>query len=75
MPALWWGGIVQDVALIASVGHLSVYPNYLIDKVAYNQSGPMNVMMPFTAAAGILTYAWPFAESQSSLIAVTVIYG
>jgi len=32
-------------------------------------------MIPFTAAAGILTYAWPFAQSKLSLIAVTVIYG
>ncbi|KAF9555809.1 MFS general substrate transporter [Agrocybe pediades] len=37
--------------------------------------GPMNVMVPFTAVAGILTYAWPFAETESSLIAVTVLYG
>ena len=35
----------------------------------------MNVMIPFTAGAGILTYAWPFAQSKPSLIAVTVIYG
>lgn len=37
--------------------------------------GPMNVMIPFTAAAGIVTYAWPFAQTKASLIAVTVIYG
>ena len=37
--------------------------------------GPMNIMIPFTAWSGILTYAWPFAKSKSSLIAVTVIYG
>jgi len=35
----------------------------------------MNVLIPFTAIAGILTYAWPFAQSKSSLIAVTVVYG
>lgn len=35
----------------------------------------MNIMIPFTAWTGILTYAWPFAKSKSSLIAVTVIYG
>jgi len=32
-------------------------------------------MIPFTAASGILTYAWPFAQTKESLIAVTVIYG
>ncbi|TEB39436.1 MFS general substrate transporter [Coprinellus micaceus] len=38
-------------------------------------AGPMNVMIPFTAAAGILTYAWPYANSKGSLIAVTLLYG
>jgi len=28
-----------------------------------------------TFFAGILTYAWPFAKSEGSLIAVAVIYG
>lgn len=37
--------------------------------------GPINVMVPFTAAAGILTYAWPFAQSKGSLISVTLLYG
>jgi MFS family permease len=37
--------------------------------------GAMNVMIPFTASAAILTYAWPFAETKASLIAVVVIYG
>ncbi|KAF8902813.1 MFS general substrate transporter [Gymnopilus junonius] len=37
--------------------------------------GPMNVMLPFTTCAAVLTYAWPFAQTKSSLIAVTIIYG
>ncbi|KAF8647499.1 hypothetical protein AX16_006704 [Volvariella volvacea WC 439] len=37
--------------------------------------GPMNVMIPFTAASGILTYAWPFARTKTTLIVVTVLYG
>ncbi|KAF8065358.1 major facilitator superfamily domain-containing protein [Lyophyllum atratum] len=37
--------------------------------------GPANIMIPFTAVAGVLTYAWPFARTQSSLIAVVVLYG
>jgi MFS family permease len=37
--------------------------------------GAMNVLIPFTIAAGILTYIWPFAQSKSCLIAVTVIHG
>ncbi|KAF9443207.1 MFS general substrate transporter [Macrolepiota fuliginosa MF-IS2] len=42
----------------------------LADKI-----GPLNVMIPFTFFAGILTYAWPFTRSTSSLVVVTLIYG
>ncbi|KAI5985639.1 MFS general substrate transporter [Pisolithus albus] len=37
--------------------------------------GPLNVMIPFTGLAGILTFAWPYASSQGALIGVSVIYG
>ncbi|KAJ3565582.1 hypothetical protein NP233_g7544 [Leucocoprinus birnbaumii] len=37
--------------------------------------GHLNIMIPFTLFAGILTYAWPFTHSTASLIVVTVIYG
>lgn len=35
----------------------------------------MNVMIPFTFIAGILTYAWPFSRSIGGLIVVTLLYG
>jgi MFS family permease len=38
-------------------------------------SGSLNVMIPYTFIAGILTYAWPFTRSTASLIVVTLIYG
>ncbi|KAF9258994.1 MFS general substrate transporter [Marasmius fiardii PR-910] len=37
--------------------------------------GPINFMAPTTLAAGILTYAWPFARTKGASIAVAVIYG
>ncbi|KAI6036000.1 MFS general substrate transporter [Pisolithus microcarpus] len=37
--------------------------------------GPLNVMIPFTGLAGILTFAWPYASSEGALIGVSVIYG
>ncbi|KAI6040592.1 MFS general substrate transporter [Pisolithus marmoratus] len=37
--------------------------------------GPLNVMIPFTGLAGILTFAWPYASGQGALIGVSVIYG
>jgi len=38
-------------------------------------TGPLNVIIPFTAAAGIITLVWPLATSESSLIAISVVYG
>lgn len=38
-------------------------------------AGPLNVMMPATFVAGILTYAWPFASSVASWVVIAVIYG
>lgn len=38
-------------------------------------TGAINVMIPLTALTGILTYVWPFARTQASLVLVTVIYG
>jgi MCP family monocarboxylic acid transporter-like MFS transporter 10 len=37
--------------------------------------GPMNVIIPTTLVAGVLTYAWPFATSTAPLIVVTIFYG
>ncbi|KAJ7580900.1 major facilitator superfamily domain-containing protein [Mycena floridula] len=37
--------------------------------------GPINVMIPLTTIAGILTYIWPFARTDATLITVVVLYG
>ena len=35
----------------------------------------MNIMIPFTAVAGILTYIWPFVRGKAAYIVVAIIYG
>ncbi|OCH88814.1 MFS general substrate transporter [Obba rivulosa] len=37
--------------------------------------GALNIMIPATFIAGILTYAWPFATSKGAIIVIAVIYG
>jgi len=37
--------------------------------------GALNVMIPSTFVAGILTYAWPFARTEGEFIVIAVIYG
>jgi len=47
-----------------------VLSGYFSDRV-----GCLNVMIPTTLLAGVTTFAWPFAHSVRSLIAIAVIYG
>ncbi|EIW84681.1 MFS general substrate transporter [Coniophora puteana RWD-64-598 SS2] len=47
-----------------------ILAGYFADRV-----GAITIMTPFTVVAGVLTFAWPFARTQGSLIAVAVIYG
>ncbi|KAI0761308.1 MFS general substrate transporter [Trametes elegans] len=37
--------------------------------------GPLNVLIPGTLIAGVMTYAWPFATTKGPLIVVAIIYG
>lgn len=57
---------------IANAGSMfgRFFAGFLGDKI-----GPLNVMIPFTAVAGLLTYAWPFIKTEVVLLGVTVAYG
>jgi len=37
--------------------------------------GAVNIMAPFTLVAAIMTYVWPLARTERSLIAVAIVYG
>lgn len=37
--------------------------------------GSINIMAPFTAVAGILTYAWPYIHGERGYVALAVFYG
>jgi MFS transporter, MCT family, solute carrier family 16 (monocarboxylic acid transporters), member 10 len=37
--------------------------------------GPINILIPFTAAAGVVTYIWPFVDSTAAFVVISVIYG
>ncbi|GLB34493.1 putative monocarboxylate [Lyophyllum shimeji] len=60
--------------LVAIANASSLFGRFTAGSLA-DRWGPANIMIPFTAVAGILTYAWPFARSEASLIVVVVIYG
>ncbi|KAM5538093.1 hypothetical protein V8D89_008290 [Ganoderma adspersum] len=37
--------------------------------------GPLNVMIPFTFIAGVMTYIWPFVKTTGGYIAIAIVYG
>ncbi|KAI8975863.1 MFS general substrate transporter [Trametes punicea] len=37
--------------------------------------GPLTVITPITAVAGVLTYAWPYAKNTGGYVAIAVLYG
>ena len=37
--------------------------------------GALNIMIPATTVAGILTYIWPFVTTKGGYIAVALVYG
>ncbi|KAF9258995.1 MFS general substrate transporter [Marasmius fiardii PR-910] len=69
-------GVPEDLSfyLVAIANASSMFGRFtagiVVDKI-----GPVNFIAPTTFLAGILTFAWPFAKSLSSLIAIAIIYG
>ncbi|KAJ6519091.1 major facilitator superfamily domain-containing protein [Mycena sanguinolenta] len=43
--------------------------------IASDRIGPLNVMIPMTLIAAGMTFAWPYAQTQASLIVIAALYG
>lgn len=39
------------------------------------ETGPLNVIIPFTTVAAGMTFAWPFITSKGGYIALALVYG
>ncbi|KAJ7881820.1 major facilitator superfamily domain-containing protein [Mycena olivaceomarginata] len=63
-----------DVYLLA-IANASSGVGRIMTGLLADRIGCMSVMIPGTLLAAIVTYAWPFATSLRSLIAVSIIYG
>ncbi|KAJ7926158.1 major facilitator superfamily domain-containing protein [Mycena leptocephala] len=63
-----------DVYLLA-IANASSGVGRIMTGLLADRIGCMSVMIPGTLLAAIVTYAWPFAGSLPSLIAVAIIYG
>ena len=69
-------GISSDFAfyLVAIANASSMFGRFCAG-ILSDQIGPLNVMIPFTSVAGILTYAWPFTKTEATLLGVAIAYG
>ena len=39
------------------------------------RTGALNIMIPSTAVAGIMTYIWPFVTNKGGYIGIAIVYG
>ncbi|KAF9017421.1 MFS general substrate transporter [Hymenopellis radicata] len=69
-------GIDQNFSfyLVSIVNASSAVGRYCAGGLA-DRMGAMNVMIPFTIASAVVTFAWPFAVTKGGLIAIAVVYG
>ncbi|KAF8182231.1 MFS general substrate transporter [Mycena galopus ATCC 62051] len=63
-----------DVYLLA-IANASSGVGRIMTGLLADRIGCMSVMIPGTLLAAMVTYAWPFATSLRSLVAVSIIYG
>ncbi|TFK19145.1 MFS general substrate transporter [Coprinopsis marcescibilis] len=60
---------------LVSIANASAAPARVLTGVLADRFGPVNVIVPMTWLAAGLTFAWPFAKTKGSLIALAVLYG
>ncbi|THU94487.1 MFS general substrate transporter [Dendrothele bispora CBS 962.96] len=69
-------GVSEDFSFyLVSIANASSALGRIVAGLMVDRIGAINYIAPMTFFAGILTYAWPFAKSEGSLIAIAVIYG
>ncbi|KAJ7504172.1 major facilitator superfamily domain-containing protein [Mycena galericulata] len=47
----------------------------LVGGIVSDKIGPLNVLIPMTFIAAGMTFAWPYARTESALIAIAALYG
>lgn len=69
-------GIDDDFSFyLVSIANAGSFVGRLSGGLLSDRYGPLNVMIPSTFFAGVLTYIWPFVTSKGGYIAVGLIYG
>ncbi|TFK79571.1 MFS general substrate transporter [Polyporus arcularius HHB13444] len=69
-------GVNPDLSFyLLSIANASSAIGRLGGGILADRVGPLNILIPSTFIAGVMTYAWPFATTKGPLIAIAVFYG
>ncbi|KAH7875005.1 major facilitator superfamily domain-containing protein [Lentinula edodes] len=69
-------GVSPDYSFyLVSIVNASSLLGRVVSGILVDKTGAINFIAPTTFLAGIVTFAWPFATSKSSLTAIAVTYG
>ncbi|KAH6887338.1 major facilitator superfamily domain-containing protein [Coprinopsis sp. MPI-PUGE-AT-0042] len=69
-------GISPDFSFyLVSIANASAATSRVLTGILADRYGAVNVIVPMTWSAAILTFAWPYAKSRGSLIVLAVLYG
>ncbi|KAG6816511.1 hypothetical protein H0H87_005513 [Tephrocybe sp. NHM501043] len=69
-------GVPEDFSFyLVSIANASSGLGRVVSGIIVDKLGPVNVSVPFTVAAALVTYLWPLAHTKSVMIAVAIVYG
>ncbi|KAF9519672.1 hypothetical protein BS47DRAFT_1358009 [Hydnum rufescens UP504] len=69
-------GIDPDISFyLVAIANASSTLGRLGPGLLANRLGAVNILVFFASIAGIMTFAWPFAKTLASLLAIAILYG
>ncbi|PPQ74117.1 hypothetical protein CVT24_012847 [Panaeolus cyanescens] len=69
-------GVSPDFSFyLVSMANASSGIGRLMTGVLADRVGAITVMAPMSLACAVMTFAWPYAQSKESLIAIAILYG
>ncbi|KAF8065357.1 major facilitator superfamily domain-containing protein [Lyophyllum atratum] len=69
-------GIPEDFSFyLVSISNASSGVGRLAAGFFVDKTGAVNIIVPMTVAAALITYSWPLAHTKDALIAVAALYG
>ncbi|KAG6828900.1 hypothetical protein H0H92_006351, partial [Tricholoma furcatifolium] len=69
-------GVSSDFSFyLVSIANAASGVGRLATGAIVDKTGPVNIGIPFTVVAALVTYLWPLATTKGSLIAIAVLYG